>query len=145
MWLANRGRIRACRLGHWKSSTSSSCWKRSVAAGRASYTARATNDWTAPWRSRCCGRERMPAAPRAAARVKHPNSVQILQVGQVGQQAYLALELLEGGTLAGRMAAGPWSAPAAADLIQTLAHAMHAAHQQGVVHRHLKPENVLFS
>ena len=57
---------------------------------------------------------------------------------------FVTLELLEGGSLADRLRGTTQSVRAAAELVETLAGAMHAAHQAGIVHRDLKPSNILF-
>jgi serine/threonine-protein kinase len=88
-------------------------------------------------------RQRLRTEAEAAARLQHPNIVQIHEVGEHDGQLYLALEYVEGGTLADRLAATPQPARQAALLIETLARAMHHAHQQGIVHRDLKPANIL--
>jgi hypothetical protein len=80
-----------------------------------------------------------------AARVQHPNIVQVYEIGSHEGQPFLAMEWVEGGSLAGRLDGKPWPAAEAARLIETLASAIHAAHSQGVIHRDLKPANVLLS
>jgi serine/threonine protein kinase len=81
----------------------------------------------------------------AVARLQHPHIVQIHDVGQHQGCPYLALEFVEGGTLAQKLAGAPQPARQAAQLVETLARAMHVAHQRGIVHRDLKPANVLLS
>jgi WD40 repeat protein/serine/threonine protein kinase len=88
-------------------------------------------------------RERFGAEAEAVARLQHPNIVQIYEVGEAGGHPFCALEFIGGGNLAQRLASAPLSPPAAAELVQTLAEAVHAAHQAGIVHRDLKPANVL--
>ena len=78
-----------------------------------------------------------------AARVRHAHIVQVYEVGQVGDRPYLAMEWVEGGTLADRLDGTPWPAHPAAHLVATLARAIDAAHRQGVIHRDLKPANIL--
>src|SRR5262245_38421532 len=80
-----------------------------------------------------------------AARVRHPNVVQVHEVGEYQGRAYLAMELVEGGSLDQLLAGGPLPAHEAAAMAETLARAVHAAHLQGVIHRDLKPANVLLS
>jgi WD40 repeat protein len=80
-----------------------------------------------------------------AARVQHANVVQIFEVGTHGGLPYFALEYVDGGTLADRLAGRPWPPRRAAEMVQTLARATHAAHLQGIVHRDLKPANVLLT
>jgi tetratricopeptide (TPR) repeat protein/tRNA A-37 threonylcarbamoyl transferase component Bud32 len=80
----------------------------------------------------------------AVARLHHPNIVQIYDFGESDGRPFVALELLEGGSLADRLKGTTWPGRAAAELVATLASAMHAAHQAGIVHRDLKPSNVLF-
>src|SRR5262245_35565489 len=79
------------------------------------------------------------------ARLQHPNIVQIYEVGEQAGVPYLALEYLDGGSLLHALAGTPLSAHRAAELAETLARAVHHAHQQGVIHRDLKPANVLLA
>ncbi len=81
----------------------------------------------------------------AVARLQHPNIIQIFEVGQLDGQPFFSLEFVAGGALEDRLAAGPLADAAAAELVETLARAMHAAHQKGIIHRDLKPANVLMT
>jgi serine/threonine protein kinase len=81
----------------------------------------------------------------AAARLQHPNIVQIHEVGQQDGQPFLVLEYVGGGCLAQRMAGTPLAPPVAAQLVETLARAVHYAHERGIIHRDLKPSNVLLA
>jgi serine/threonine protein kinase len=90
-------------------------------------------------------RARLRIEAEAVARLQHPNIVQIHEVGESEGHPFLCLELLEGGSLAGRLDGTPWVGRRAAELVETLARAVHAAHQRGVVHRDLKPANVLLA
>ena len=78
-----------------------------------------------------------------AARVLHPNFVQVFEIGNFEGRPFLALEWVEGGSLANRMDGKPWPPGEAASLIETLARAIDVAHGEGVVHRDLKPANIL--
>jgi WD40 repeat protein len=86
---------------------------------------------------------RFKAEAEAAARLQHPNIVQIYEVGQHQGLPYFSLEFCAGGSLAARLDGTPLPPRQAAGLIAVLAHAVHAAHLAGVVHRDLKPANVL--
>ena len=77
------------------------------------------------------------------ALLKHPNIVQIYEVGFLQEPNYLAIEYVPGKDLAQHLADDPLTPRAAAELIERLARAMQTAHQSGVVHRDLKPSNVL--
>jgi tetratricopeptide (TPR) repeat protein len=79
----------------------------------------------------------------AAARLRHPNLMQVYEVGESGGRPYLAMEFVEGGTLARRLDGVPLPPVVAAGLVETLARAVQYAHERGVVHRDLKPANVL--
>ncbi len=81
----------------------------------------------------------------AAARLQHPNIVQIFEVGEAGGHPYCALELVEGGSLAAQLAGQPLPARQAARLVEALARAVQLAHSRNVVHRDLKPANVLLT
>ncbi len=78
-----------------------------------------------------------------AARVQHPNIVQVYEIGSYEGRPFLALEWVEGGSLANRLDGKPWPPNEAATLIETLARAMDVAHAEGIVHRDLKPANIL--
>jgi hypothetical protein len=81
----------------------------------------------------------------AVARLQHPNIVQIYEVGEHDGLPYFSLEFCAGGSLAAMLNGTPLPPAQAAQLVETLAHAMHAAHQAGVIHRDLKPANVLLA
>jgi WD40 repeat protein/serine/threonine protein kinase len=88
---------------------------------------------------------RFHAEARTVARLSHPNIVQVYEVGEHEGRPYLALEYVEGGSLEGHLARTPQPPRDAAQLLETMARAVHHAHQQGVVHRDLKPANVLLA
>jgi WD40 repeat protein/tRNA A-37 threonylcarbamoyl transferase component Bud32 len=88
---------------------------------------------------------RFLAEAEAVAHLQHPNIVQIYEVGQYEGRPYCALEFVDGGTLATKLAHLPQPARYAAAVVQAVARAMDHAHQQGIVHRDLKPTNVLLT
>jgi WD40 repeat protein/predicted Ser/Thr protein kinase len=90
-------------------------------------------------------RERFRREAEAAALLRHPNVVQVYEVGEASGQLYLALEYIAGGTLDDRLAGTPQSAREAASLVEVLARTMHYAHTQGIIHRDLKPANILLT
>jgi eukaryotic-like serine/threonine-protein kinase len=81
----------------------------------------------------------------AVARLRHPNILQIFDIGEVEGLPFVSLELLEGGSLADRLAGTPQPGRPSAELLATLALAIDEAHRAGIVHRDLKPTNVLFT
>jgi WD40 repeat protein/tRNA A-37 threonylcarbamoyl transferase component Bud32 len=88
---------------------------------------------------------RFRAEAEAVAALRHPNVVEIHEVGEHDGLAYFSLEYCAGGTLAQKLAAEPQPPGRAAELVETLARAVHHAHLQGIVHRDLKPANVLLT
>ena len=125
----------------------SAAWARSTRRG----TALASSGWRsrcfAPprWRTRSRGRAGLPREGRAAARVRHPAIVKVLEIG-AGDTAYVAMELLEGEDLAQRLErAGPLPLPECEQLARDLSEALIAMHEAGVVHRDLKPKNVFLA
>ncbi|MFO0823892.1 MAG: serine/threonine-protein kinase [Gemmataceae bacterium] len=81
----------------------------------------------------------------AVARLKHPGIVHLHEFGEHEGKPYFSLEFVEGGSLAGRLKAGPLPAREAALLVAKTAHAMQHAHEQGIIHRDLKPANILLT
>jgi serine/threonine protein kinase/tetratricopeptide (TPR) repeat protein len=80
---------------------------------------------------------------QTVARLQHPNIVQIYEVGVHQERPYFAMEFVDGGSLQERSAGRPQPPGEAAALVETLALAIHHAHERGVVHRDLKPANIL--
>jgi eukaryotic-like serine/threonine-protein kinase len=90
-------------------------------------------------------RRRFAREAELVAALRHPNIVQVYDVGEIDGQPYFTMEFVEGGSLAGAIAGRPWPARDAAGLVMILADAVAAAHRGGVVHRDLKPSNVLLA
>jgi tetratricopeptide (TPR) repeat protein len=81
----------------------------------------------------------------AVARLQHPNIVQVFQVAEHDGLPCLLLEYVPGGTLARELDGTPWPVRRAVETAEMLARAMDYAHARGVVHRDLKPGNVLLA
>ncbi len=81
----------------------------------------------------------------AAARLDHPNIVPIHEVGEHEGQPFFSMRFVDGGDLTGHLAEYQKSPRAAANLIAVLADAIHHAHQRGILHRDLKPRNILLN
>ncbi|MBI3725714.1 SUMF1/EgtB/PvdO family nonheme iron enzyme [bacterium] len=87
--------------------------------------------------------ERFRREARAAATISHPNVTAIHQVGESDGLPFLVFELVPGGTLAARAARGPLPWREVASLGEQVASALAAVHAAGLVHRDLKPQNIL--
>jgi serine/threonine protein kinase len=79
----------------------------------------------------------------AVARLRHSHIVQIYEIGEHDGCPYFSLEYVEDGSLAAFLKGTPQPGRAAAALVETLARAVHYAHERGIVHRDLKPANIL--
>jgi formylglycine-generating enzyme required for sulfatase activity len=90
-------------------------------------------------------RERFRREAEAVAALRHPNLVQVYDAGDWAGRPYFTMELIEGGSLAQRLAGTPQPARQAATLLATLAEAVQVAHQGGILHRDLKPANILLT
>jgi WD40 repeat protein/tRNA A-37 threonylcarbamoyl transferase component Bud32 len=86
---------------------------------------------------------RFRAEAEAVAQLQHPNIVQIYEIGEQDGHPFFCLEFVDGGSLAQALTVGTFPARAAAHLVETLARAVHVAHERGIVHRDLKPANIL--
>jgi serine/threonine-protein kinase len=90
-------------------------------------------------------RDRFQREAEAVARLRHPNVVQVYDVGDADGRPYFTMELVDGGSLARKLAGAPQPPREAAQSVATLAGAVHAAHAGGIVHRDLKPSNILLT
>lgn len=88
--------------------------------------------------------ERFIREAQSAARLQHPGIVRVYDVGLVGTQYYLTSDYVEGGTLE-HLLRDKIPLRRALDLIRQIAEALHAAHEQGIIHRDVKPGNILMS
>lgn len=86
---------------------------------------------------------RFEAEAEVTARLRHPHIVQVYEAGEEGDIAYIAMELVEGESLAARLARAVLAPNDSAVLLGQLAGAVQFAHASGVIHRDLKPSNVL--
>jgi serine/threonine protein kinase len=82
---------------------------------------------------------------KALAKLTHPNIVHIHDYGRYQTKPYLIMEYLPGGTLEDKMAEGQISYREAAQILLPIAEALSYAHKQGVLHRDVKPANIIFS
>jgi len=81
----------------------------------------------------------------AVAGLNHANIVQVHDVGGLEGRPYFTMELVEGGSLAQKVAGTPQPARQAAALVATVAEAIQVAHQSGIIHRDLTPSNILLT
>ena len=88
-------------------------------------------------------RQRFEAEARTAARLSHPNVVNVFDAGSDGDRVYMVMERLPGTTLENEMSDGPMAVPRVIDVGQQVASALAVAHAAGIVHRDIKPGNVL--
>jgi hypothetical protein len=86
---------------------------------------------------------RFRAEAETAAGLHHTNIIQIYEVGEMEGAPFYAMEYVESGSLADRLRSGPIEDRQAAQLLISVARALHFAHRNGVVHRDMKPANIL--
>jgi tRNA A-37 threonylcarbamoyl transferase component Bud32 len=88
-------------------------------------------------------RQRFRTEAEAAANLQHQNIVAIHEVGEHEGQQYFSMDFVDGKNLAEIVRGNPLSAEQAASYVKSIAEAVHFAHQRGILHRDLKPQNVL--
>lgn len=88
-------------------------------------------------------RERTLREARALARVSHPNVVHVYEVGEVGEELFVAMEFLAGPTLAAWRTAQPRPWREVLRIFGQAGQGLAAAHEQGIIHRDFKPHNVM--
>src|SRR5688572_12311516 len=82
---------------------------------------------------------------RLLAALNHPHIAGVYGLEQAGGQHFLAMELVEGESLADRLRGGPLSVDEALPLARQIGEALAAAHEKGIIHRDLKPANVMLT
>jgi eukaryotic-like serine/threonine-protein kinase len=87
--------------------------------------------------------ERFRAEAAAAAKLTHPHAVIVYDIGETDEGDYLVMELVEGATLGQLLDQGPLPAGVVAALGDQIGRALGAAHARGLVHRDVKPANIL--
>ncbi len=89
-------------------------------------------------------RTRFEREAKTIARLEHPAIVPVYDVGEEDDQPYFVMRCMTGGSLADRIAKGPLSLKESAKIMERIGAALDVAHAKGVVHRDLKPGNILF-
>src|SRR6185437_324822 len=88
-------------------------------------------------------RARFRVEVETIAQLQHPNIVQVYDVGECQGRPFFAMEFVEGGNLTDHCRGEAQPPNEAAELVETLARAMHAVHAKGIIHRDLKPSNIV--
>jgi serine/threonine protein kinase len=86
-------------------------------------------------------RMRFTLEARALAQVDHPNVIKLLEVGRIRDVPYMAMPLLEGRSLLDACADSPLREKVA--ILKSVAEGVHAAHLKGLLHRDIKPTNIM--
>jgi serine/threonine protein kinase len=86
--------------------------------------------------------KRLVTEARILARLKHPNLVTVYHAGELGDSYYYIMDFVDGETLRARLGRGPLSPPEAVQMGADLLAALDTVHEQGVVHRDVKPSNI---
>lgn len=88
-------------------------------------------------------RERLRREARVVARMDHPGIVPVFDLGESEQEVFLVMPLVDGRTLRDALASGPLSVEQTVEVARQVALALDYSHERGIVHRDVKPENVM--
>src|SRR5829696_7424015 len=89
--------------------------------------------------------KRLLREARAAATLDHPNICTVYEIGEADGHGFIAMQYIEGDTLADRLKRAPLELPTAISIGAQVARALAEAHRHGIVHRDVKPQNVMVS
>src|SRR5262249_54439777 len=87
--------------------------------------------------------ERFTTEAQAAAQLEHENIVRVYEVGEVHGRPFCSMRYVAGASLHGLIKDGPLEGRRAAAYLEKVARAVHEAHRHGILHRDLKPDNIL--
>jgi Tol biopolymer transport system component/predicted Ser/Thr protein kinase len=90
-------------------------------------------------------RKRLLREAQAAATLDHPNICTVYDVGDAGGHSFIAMQYVEGETLAARLKRKPLDLKTALSIVSQIAAALAEAHRQGIVHRDIKPHNIMLT
>ena len=88
-------------------------------------------------------RKRFHREAKSAAALSHPNVCTVFEIDEADNQTFIAMELIEGESLDEKIARGPLPLDETLAIAQQIAEGLQAAHDRGVIHRDVKPENIL--
>src|SRR5271163_1502805 len=91
------------------------------------------------------GKQRLVLEAQAAAALDHPNICQVYQIEEVDGHTFIAMACISGVSLRKKLAAGPLAVEQSLDIAIQIARGLLAAHEKGLVHRDIKPTNVIIS
>jgi eukaryotic-like serine/threonine-protein kinase len=91
------------------------------------------------------GKERLVLEAQAAAALDHPNICQVYEIEEAGGHTFIAMACISGVSLRKKLASGPLALEQSLDIAVQIARGLLAAHEKGLVHRDIKPTNVIIS
>ncbi|MEK6324036.1 MAG: protein kinase [Acidobacteriota bacterium] len=89
--------------------------------------------------------KRLIREAQSAATLDHPNICSIYEVGEEGSRSFIVMQYVKGETLAGRIQRNPMNLQEALDVAAQVADALTEAHSQGIIHRDIKPQNIMIT